>query len=337
MQLIKAGLEEPRAIVDGRPSGVFKWMVASRTPDNTFYSGIYSVYPLTTWTLPYAETFENYENSARLEEVSEFWSVKGTIGGLYEARIEPAESRNGYRSLELKGSAMAVLPVEHIQVSDFNLRFSVRVPEGKTGQFRIKNLSGMEFRAESDGSGKVRAYLSDRLVATLTTPSSGWMDYRISANARNNQLFIWAGTKLIVSQSWIFPSGTARISSIIFNASPEMADWDPASRQMYVDDISMQSSVSTRIGEEIVTAATVQAYPNPCTGILNIELGEEGRQVLTLKDMAGRTLLTEERQSFPGSRATLSMESLPDGIYTLLVTSASGQQVLRIVKSQSGY
>jgi Leucine-rich repeat (LRR) protein len=335
--LLKSALEEPQARVEERPQGVLKWMVASRTADTVFWSGVYSVYPEITWTLPFAETFESYASSSNLNTVSDFWLVKGNVDGKYEASIQTSESRNGAKSLELKGSASSMLPMEPVEVPDLTIRFSVRVPEGHTGQLRINNLSGIEFRVECEAGGTALAYVSDRLVASFPLPVGGWMDYKISANARNNQIFVWAGTKLIVNQPWMFPSGKVRISGLEFNASPESADWDPSSRLMYVDDITLQSSQYTGIEDQTISPSDIQAFPNPCSDVLTVKVPVYGRCRLTVMDMSGRTLMAREYQQTGASEINLPVESLPEGIYTLQVMSDTAHQSIRIVKSRSGY
>jgi len=335
--LLKPSLDEPRARMDERPQGVLKWMVASRTADTVFWSGVYSAWPQTTWSVPFTETFEDYQSSASLDKVSDFWLVKGTVDGKYEARIRSSEFRNGSRSLELGGTVSGTLPMEHNAVPDLTIRFSARVPEGRTGQISISNLSGMDFRITTDPSGTALAYLNDRLVATFASPAGGWVDYRISANARNNQVFIWAGSRLIVSQPWIFHTGQVRVAALEFNTGTGSSDQDPSGRLMYVDDISLQSSAYTGMEEETAASTSFRTYPNPCTNVLNVELPGQGPCLLTVTDMSGRILLTREFESGQGPVISLPVENLAEGIYTLRLFSGSVQHSCRIIKSRSGY
>ena len=74
-------------------------------------------------------------------------------------------------------------------------------------------------------------------------------------------------------------------------------------------------------------------YPNPTDDILYVELSGAGVQSAGLYDPQGRVVTTLRATSLQGTTATLSLKSVPSGVYLLRVTDTEGREYHRkIVK-----
>ncbi len=92
-------------------------------------------------------------------------------------------------------------------------------------------------------------------------------------------------------------------------------------------------------GAENRSAKTVQqegetnlnVYPNPTDDILYVELSGAGIQSVGLYDLQGRAVETLRATSLQGTTATLSLKSVPAGVYVLRVTDENGKEYHRKV------
>ncbi len=334
--LVRKGLDVDRMRLEDRPAGPFRWVVAARTADTTFYSGIYEAFPSSTWALPFTESFETYTGYEPIAGQSDNWIVTGQVPGNSSAMVVTSVVKSGFQGLELSGTAVGSLSLEHLKMPEVTLRFSVWAPSGRKGSVRIVNLAGMEIRIEYDSRGSGRAWVNDKPAGTFPIAVNTWTDFRLTAHGRNNQVFMWAGSKLIINQPWIFPSGSVDIARLEFNPTSG-SDTDPAERLMFVDDISVNVSGNTGLDDSPVLTADALVTPNPFKDHILITLPETGRYNLSIIDISGREVLSEFKESITGSPVQLATEGLPEGIFILRITGKSGSSSLRIVKSLSGY
>ncbi|RYM33813.1 T9SS type A sorting domain-containing protein [Brumimicrobium glaciale] len=85
------------------------------------------------------------------------------------------------------------------------------------------------------------------------------------------------------------------------------------------------------LGEELFTDISV--YPNPATSQLNIVNPSSAAALrVEMFDMNGRTVLIENKALNNASEATLAIDHLEKGIYTLRVYNSDGQKTFKIVK-----
>ena len=85
------------------------------------------------------------------------------------------------------------------------------------------------------------------------------------------------------------------------------------------------------LGEELFTDISV--YPNPATSQLNIVNPSNAAALrVEMFDMNGRTVLIENKALNNASEATLAIDHLEKGIYTLRVYNSDGQKTFKIVK-----
>ncbi len=334
--LMRKGLGDNRMRLEERPAGPFKWVVAARTADTTYYSGIYEAFPSSTWSVPFTESFETYSGYEPIAAQSDNWMVTGQIPGNSSAMVVTSLAKTGSQGLELTGTAKGMLSMEHLRVPEATVRFSIWAPSGRKGSITIINLSGMEIRIDYDNQGRGSAWVNDEPAGSFVMAVNSWTDFRLSAHGRNNQVFMWADNKLIINQPWLFPSGSVALARLEFNSSSG-EDTDPAERLMYVDDISVNVYGSTGLEEKSVLAAEPQVTPNPFKDRIVITLPETGRYHLSIIDISGREVLSEFTDAVTGTPVQLPAESLPDGIFILRITGRTGTSSQRLVKSLSVY
>ncbi|OFY49819.1 MAG: hypothetical protein A2X22_00445 [Bacteroidetes bacterium GWF2_49_14] len=334
--LMRKGLDVNRMRLEDRPAGPFMWVVAARTADTTYYSGIYEAFPSSTWALPFTESFETYTGYEPIAGQSDSWIVTGQIPGNSMAMVVTSVVKSGFQCLELSGTAVGSLSMEHLKMPEVTLRFSVWAPSGRKGSVRIVNLAGMEIRIEYDSRGSGRAWVNDKPTGTFPIAANTWTDFRLTAHGRNNQVFMWAGGKLIINQPWLFPSGSVDMARLEFNPSSG-TDTDPAERLMFVDDISVNVSGYTGLDDKPALTADPLVTPNPFKNHIFITLPETGRYHLSIIDISGREVLSQFMEAITGTPVQLTTESLPDGIFILRITGRSGNTSLRLVKNLSGY
>lgn len=105
-------------------------------------------------------------------------------------------------------------------------------------------------------------------------------------------------------------------------------------------DANMPGSLNgcnlTSVNEQPVSQSGLAAYPNPFTGMLNVQL--EVPQAATVEisftDLAGRTVLATPVQQVDAGAQTISIDArqLPAGVYLLRVQAGNMVRVQRVVK-----
>jgi hypothetical protein len=85
------------------------------------------------------------------------------------------------------------------------------------------------------------------------------------------------------------------------------------------------------LGEELFTDISV--YPNPATSQLNVVNPSNTASLkVEMLDMNGRIVLVEDKALNNASEATLAIDHLERGIYTLRVYNNEGQKTFKVVK-----
>lgn len=332
--MIRTGLDTCRAVLEGKPSGSFRWAVAARTSDSTYFSGIYEAYPATIWSVPFFETFESYSASEPIVSQSDHWMVTRQIPGRSEALVVSSYGHTGFQCLEVSGPAVCGLPLGHVSMPVLTLRFSVRIPAGAIGSCRIHNLNGLEIRLDFEQNGKGNVYMNEKLSGTYTIEPETWIEYRLTANARNNQVFLWADTRLIINQPWLFPAGLVTAGSLDFNVTGQDDDTDPQYRRMFVDDVAVQTTSSTGVEEYAEGAAGISVFPNPCTGFFRLAVPESGSFSLSISDLSGRVIRSREIYSDGSSAIEVDVSDLITGYYLIQVNAGKGDGSRRLLLKQ---
>ena len=82
------------------------------------------------------------------------------------------------------------------------------------------------------------------------------------------------------------------------------------------------------VGEEKLEA---NVYPNPTTDVVRIELDKDfGTYDITVSDMGGRVVLTDNQLIAQGVPAKVDMSELPKGMYIIQVTNEQARGAYRV-------
>ncbi len=87
---------------------------------------------------------------------------------------------------------------------------------------------------------------------------------------------------------------------------------------------------STEVAD-IANNATVIAYPNPTTGILNINASAWTNATVNVYDIAGRNVASVQTNSVTGA-ATINTDNWASGVYNVVVSNETGRKAIQVVK-----
>ena len=86
---------------------------------------------------------------------------------------------------------------------------------------------------------------------------------------------------------------------------------------------------ATVTGVESFDVSSAKVYPNPTDGVFTIEFAVEATCIVSITDMAGKTLL---KQTVNDKFTQIDISSFPAGVYLITINDDNGQSVTRIVK-----
>ncbi|MEX1193245.1 MAG: T9SS type A sorting domain-containing protein, partial [Brumimicrobium sp.] len=85
------------------------------------------------------------------------------------------------------------------------------------------------------------------------------------------------------------------------------------------------------LGEEKLTDLSV--YPNPATDVVNISNPTDSESLrIEMLDMNGRVVVSDADALSNTSEATIAIDHLQKGVYTLRIYNEDGQRTFKIVK-----
>lgn len=91
-----------------------------------------------------------------------------------------------------------------------------------------------------------------------------------------------------------------------------------------LEDMELAAVFAEGVGIETAESAAVRLYPNPTTGVLNIEAEEVQR--VEVYDLGGRVVIRSERST------AIDLSALPSGVYYVKVVCQQGTTVHKVVK-----
>lgn len=109
-------------------------------------------------------------------------------------------------------------------------------------------------------------------------------------------------------------------------------DWEVEVDAMHciTNRVPVTLTVLTDVGIDEMGNTNFRVYPNPTNGILNIESADNGYlESLQVIDIMGKVIKT---QTVKASSISLNIETLPSGVYVLMLKGDEGYQNLRIIK-----
>ena len=88
-----------------------------------------------------------------------------------------------------------------------------------------------------------------------------------------------------------------------------------------IDDVAISTEAMAGIND--VATANVAIYPNPTTGMINIDVENYVNSIIT--DIAGHTVMTTEK-------STIDLSNLSNGVYFVRVNTTNGSAIQKVVK-----
>lgn len=330
------GLDSCKVKLSQRPASAFSWLVASRTADSVYYSGVYDVTSTAEWAVPFIEGFEAYGEGESLSLQSDYWLISGDAKeSSQSARIVSSNSRSGLNSLELGNGETAILSTEHLSLPYISIRFSILLPPGQHGEFRVENMNGMYFQLVWDESDVGRLYVNDKFYCSFTVDHLNWMDYQVMAHARNNNFHIQAGQQLIVNEPWKVPEGVICAERILFSSYSDEDDTEANVNKLFIDDVEITSAPGTSsVESDCRTKDLISIYPNPFADQVTISFPEPGRYHVSIIDMAGREVYQQMIDASMNQKNTIRLTDLPPGVYMLRPGSLNFKP-LRLVRNRT--
>ena len=100
-------------------------------------------------------------------------------------------------------------------------------------------------------------------------------------------------------------------------------------------EISVKVKQDNTVGlEELTNNVEFSVYPNPSNGVFNVKLNTESTENVTLsvKNIVGQTVLTNNINVAGYSRETISLENQSNGIYFLTIENNNVSKTVKLVK-----
>ncbi|MCX6223471.1 MAG: C10 family peptidase [Bacteroidia bacterium] len=331
------GIDTSMVALDYRPAPAFSWVVASRTADSVYYSGINDVTATAQWSVPFIDGFETYLEGEPLSQQSDFWFItEDTEASDGSARIVSSNSNTGLNSLGLEEGETAILPTSHLELPYICIEFSALIPSGQSGEFRVQNLNGMYFRLVWDASDTGKLIINDKIYCTFTVDHLNWTDYEIVAHARNNNYYVKVGNQSLINESWMVPEGIICTESIEFASLPDADKTKSYGNKLFIDDVKITSATGTSgIGIDRQPADLIGVYPNPFTDFVNVSFPEPGRYDISIIDITGREVYRQMIDAKMNTVNTIPLSGLAPGIYILHAGNPMSKPV-KVVKNRSG-
>lgn len=167
----------------------------------------------------------------------------------------------------------------------------------------------------------------------LGTQSAGWYNSNRTSATTGNDCYNcpgaqWTGTDTTL-KTYSYPlnalnTETNVIFRIVFHS-------DEAENKLgvIIDDFVIDGTLATQNFE----LNNIAVYPNPSAGIFNIALGTFTPEKITVYDLSGKVILTEENVTISDSNYSLNLSNVATGIYFVKIASEDQSVVKRIIKN----
>ena len=100
--------------------------------------------------------------------------------------------------------------------------------------------------------------------------------------------------------------------------------------------VNVSASVGVPTGIAVtLSASAIELYPNPTTGITNLEFnGAFDNVAVTIYSADGSKVATSELASVNQTNRQLDIQELPSGVYFVEINCAQGKLIKRLIKQQ---
>lgn len=131
--------------------------------------------------------------------------------------------------------------------------------------------------------------------------------------------------------------GTYKIYAEVFNKTPIDLTFTLTQNNPSVDNVQIEVNSSNTVGVQDLQAMFVDALmPNPtnATATLAVTVKQSATATLTIRDLTGRTVSTQQLQLVSGANnIAVNVANQPDGVYFIELAGQSGNRVLKLVKT----
>ena len=131
-----------------------------------------------------------------------------------------------------------------------------------------------------------------------------------------------AGFELVsVHINYTDPDVTPDLIKVIFITTTDFSN-AISGTTMYVDDVTLST---TSVKNTLVNTANVKCYPNPTTGVVNVNSTSSEPMTMQVFSLSGQVVSTKK---FSGSTQT-DLSHLVDGMYFYSIRTAGGEVILQ--------
>lgn len=192
---------------------------------------------------------------------------------------------------------------------------------GDTASIAATANEGFRFVSWSDGvadnSRAIRVTQDTSLTAVFDT-----VYFTLTLSSNNPE---W-GT---VEGSGTYAYGTEVTITAIAHEGYDFVSWSDENTDnprtiTLLDNIALTAQFAERTAIAPVAEMQVKVYPNPTTGIVNVDAQEV--QKIELFDLGGRMLRSM------GQTSSVDLSTLPEGVYYLRITCKDGYRVVKVIK-----
>lgn len=169
----------------------------------------------------------------------------------------------------------------------------------------------------SDMFYSVRMAASSTELFVVTTSSDA--DYGLSVNSFDGDQWY---TLPVVQNYQGSNIGTADIA--VHNEIPVVAFTE--NNKLVVKSYSYSPTAAENAPEP---ASHLQCYPNPTTGMLELEVPESGQYLIEVSSLTGKLIYSENMQ---GRKSTLDLSAFPEGIYFVTVRNDRYIETRKVIK-----
>lgn len=138
----------------------------------------------------------------------------------------------------------------------------------------------------------------------------------------------WTGTDTTL-KSYFYPLNALNTEANVIFRIVFHSDESANQLGVLIDDFVIEGTLATQNFE----LTNVAIYPNPSTGIFNIALGTFTPEMITVYDLSGKVILTEENVTISDSNYSLNLSNVATGIYFVKIASETQSVVKRIIKN----
>jgi hypothetical protein len=186
----------------------------------------------------------------------------------------------------------------------------------RDGYFNAKKFGGTTGNDPDWFKLTVKAYLAG-------VESSDSVDFYLADFRSANKYIVkdWQWVNLL-------PLGNADSLSFTLSSSDTAGGFGMNTPAYFCIDNFTVNDASASVSN-VTTASVAKVYPNPAKETLNIELNDNAVRQLSITDISGRTVYTENVSS---EKMRLNVAALPAGIYLLHLKSDDKTATVRLVK-----